>query len=272
MEELWFWGKIFGEENDYYITLGINYHGQFEFPQKKFYFTTNSTFSFVPLPETYEYHDKDFLNSYYKGLKGVPNTIINRYQEEVPPDDGSGNAGSNQPLDEILPDDKKVVNPDDLDKSTITAPKVEEKKENFTESLKLAYLVKNIDFDTNVVPQGAFRLIPEHELRRNQSFKGLSPDELLHLDKFLHFRPISESKRELVESDEAIFRFDLLDSIADDKVKGSWSIQLDSTKKVANIRSLLWPGYFAVHKANTNFFCGCYFGNGMKNAELPFMI
>jgi len=35
---------------------------------------------------------------------------------------------------------------------------------------------------------------------------------------------------------------------------------------------LLWPGYFAIHKANTSIFCGVYIGNGMKNAELPFMI
>lgn len=48
-------------------------------------------------------------------------------------------------------------------------------------------------------------------------------------------------------------------------------MQLDTTKTIVNLRSLLWPGYFSYHKANTNKFGGYYFGNGMKNADLPFM-
>lgn len=48
-------------------------------------------------------------------------------------------------------------------------------------------------------------------------------------------------------------------------------MQLDTTKTIVNLRSLLWNGYFAFHKANTNKFGGVYFGYGTKNSELPFM-
>ena len=92
-------------------------------------------------------------------------------------------------------------------------------------------------------------------------------------NKFLHFRPIvDEKKREYIETDVAIENFDILDSIETDTMKGSWSIQLDPTKTVCNVRSLLWPGYYCVHKANTKIFCSVYIGNGIKNSELPFMI
>ena len=34
-EALYFWGKITGEDSDYYIALGVNYKGHYEFPEKK---------------------------------------------------------------------------------------------------------------------------------------------------------------------------------------------------------------------------------------------
>lgn len=45
-----FWGKIEGISKDYYITLGLNFRGQFEFPEKKF-FWSSTDFSFALLPE-----------------------------------------------------------------------------------------------------------------------------------------------------------------------------------------------------------------------------
>ena len=35
-EELYFWGKINGEENDYFIAFGINYKNNYGFPKKYF--------------------------------------------------------------------------------------------------------------------------------------------------------------------------------------------------------------------------------------------
>ena len=38
------------------------------------------------------------------------------------------------------------------------------------------------------------------------------------------------------------------------------------------LRSFLWPGYIAYHKANTKLFGGAYFGNGLKNVDLAFYL
>jgi len=53
-----FWGKIDGIEKDYYIALGINYRGVYDFPAKTFYYSSID-FKFAPLPEIEaEYKDK----------------------------------------------------------------------------------------------------------------------------------------------------------------------------------------------------------------------
>ena len=153
------------------------------------------------------------------------------------------------------------------------APKKPEPKENFTEKLKLSYIVRQIDTDTSVIPKGAVKLTPEHQYRMNKTYKVLKPDELRNLANYIHFRPIIKEEKKLeVENSDAVFSWDILDSIDTDDVRGSWSIQLDPSKKISNVRSLLWPGYFAVHQSDSNIFGSVYFGKGKKNAELPFMI
>jgi len=80
---------------------------------------------------------------------------------------------------------------------------------------------------------------------------------------------------------ECIFNFNFLDSIDQDEIKSnlyyelkiidSWSVHLDSTKTIANVRSLLWPGYFAFHKANSKISAGVYIGFGIKNIDMAYM-
>lgn len=284
VEQLYFWGKITGETSDYYVAIGVNFTGHYEFPEKKYYYAISRTikpeqenteegapeippilaYDFKPLPETFEYHDLDFKKNYLKPLTGDPRKIIKVYkvpeEEQEGQNEGEGEEGENPNADPDASEDEN-------------AKVKEEPKENFTEELKLSYMIRQIDYDTSIIPEGALRLIPEHELRINKTFKGLKPEELKNKNKFLHFRPIlDEKKREYIETDDAIEHFDVLDSIETDVMKGSWSIQLDPTKTICNVRSLLWPGYYAVHKANTKTYCSIYIGNGIKNSELAFMI
>ena len=159
-----------------------------------------------------------------------------------------------------------------------------EKKLNFTELDRLSFIIRIIDYETSIFPQGAFKLIPIHELRRNENFKGLKKEELKDITKYSHFRKPSQLDKIMnIEKEEAIFRTDILDDLNKDSFKSkcifliiiildTWTFQLDSTKSIVNIRSILWPGYFAYHKAETNMYGCVYIGTGVKNAELPFMI
>lgn len=75
-----------------------------------------------------------------------------------------------------------------------------------------------------------------------------------------------------MERDDSVFRHDFLDVIDNDQIKGSWTLHLDTTGSVANIRNLLWPGFYAYHKVGTTLFGNFYFGDGRKNHDLPFML
>ena len=73
-----------------------------------------------------------------------------------------------------------------------------------------------------------------------------------------------------VDKDRLITKGDA-NNIADDPIKDSWTLHLDSTRTTCSLRNLIWPGYFAYHKANTDEFGGVYIGYGIKNIDIPFM-
>jgi len=59
--ELLFWGKVTGIKAGYYIAMGLTYEGQFEFPNKKFYYCVSSDYTFKEMPDLNDQH-KDFVN------------------------------------------------------------------------------------------------------------------------------------------------------------------------------------------------------------------
>lgn len=67
-DQILFWGKIEGLTKDYYIAVALKFKDQFEFPMKKFYWSSNN-FIFKELPEIDpEYKDKvDEFRQYFTG-------------------------------------------------------------------------------------------------------------------------------------------------------------------------------------------------------------
>jgi radial spoke head protein 9 len=55
---------------------------------------------------------------------------------------------------------------------------------DFTELDRLAYIVRAIDHETAVVPRGAFKLTPEHELTRNYNSRGVTRNTATKLENF----------------------------------------------------------------------------------------
>jgi hypothetical protein len=86
----------------------------------------------------------------------------------------------------------------------------------------LSFVVRQIDHDTCVFPEGAYKMLPIHEVRRNENFHGLNPSDLIKLSKFQHFRNvITKEKIELIEKDDVIFMFNFYDSLDQDPVKSN---------------------------------------------------
>ena len=75
-----------------------------------------------------------------------------------------------------------------------------------------------------------------------------------------------------LDADSAVLSTNILDEIDRDIPVGCWSTQLNSSKTVVIVKSLLWPGYFSYCDVNGTSFGGVYMGDGVKNSDLPFLL
>ena len=75
-----------------------------------------------------------------------------------------------------------------------------------------------------------------------------------------------------IECDKALERSDFLDSVDQDCIKDSWSLQADESKTEVTVRSMVWPGYIGYHRANSHVFGGVYMGTGVRCEDFPFLL
>lgn len=246
-EEVYLWGRVTGVLKDYYIALTLNFHGHPEFPLKRFFWTNNQIWTFAELPEvgTTEVKLAEQFNGYFSGEHDKILVEVGRQKKRE--------FARDEDDDEPIPEDPR--------------PK------NFTELERLSVVVRCIESDCQLVPEGAFILTPARELGCNPLFKGLSRLQLRDLANYAHFRPVkSLEKRELMDRGVTPDVTNFLDSVEKDMPKGCWKLQLDASKTQVSIRSLYWPGYIAFAVADTSTFGGFYAGDGVKNRDLPFML
>ena len=55
-------------------------------------------------------------------------------------------------------------------------------------------------------------------------------------------------------------------------LRGVWSLRVDPGRGLAELRSLKWPGYFGYHLVATPKYGAVYFGDGIENSSLQFMV
>jgi len=235
---IYFWGKVFGKEGDYYVAYGLR-ATEFEFPQKKFYFA-GDTFVFAELPLITEAEASEIIGlCMERQFEGKPDAPLKPATE--------AGEGATEGADE----NAKVL----------------------TEQDHLAQIVQEIDFDTAVVPKGAYSISEEHQVVSSIDFKGLSNMEAASLSSYLHFRPaISIAKLRALARDDVQFYSNFLDPLEEDLPIGCWAIRNEPSTTLVSVRSLNWPGYVAFHVPGTPKFGSCYFGYAQKNRDLPFLL
>jgi hypothetical protein len=117
-------------------------------------------------------------------------------------------------------------------------------------------------------------LTDQHEIRRNNAFKGLPINDAVMPDCYMFFRACQDHlKLAGLEKDECVFRNDFLDEASNQKTRGALSALKVSTKaNIALIRNHVWPGFATYHVANTKTHGNFYFGEGQKNLDLSFQL
>lgn len=88
---------------------------------------------------------------------------------------------------------KCLINEESGSEQLVIPPK------NFTELDRLATVVHSIEENCQLVPLGAVKLLPTHELIQNPAFRGLKIDEASKPENYLHFRvPHSKEKKLII--------------------------------------------------------------------------
>lgn len=238
--KLQFWGKVMGVENDYLVAVYLLPTDGF--PIKKYYYCTSGDFVLRQLPE---------LNDEYARLAAA---VPGRFKGDPSlPLDGKGDDEEAPPAEEEGAVVKEV--------------------ERFRELHRLSYAVRRIDHDCALVPQGALLVDASHKVSVNRAFEGLSFASAAELRAYYHFRrPENAQALAALERPGMVRPADFLDGLVRDRPVGVWTASLAEGGALALVRCAFWPGYAFVHVVGSAEFGGAYFGNGLPNADIAFMM
>ena len=68
------------------------------------------------------------------------------------------------------------------------------------------------------------------------------------MNNYVHFRPPMNKERvELNRRNDGIYNNDFLDNASEDLPQGVWTVITPQSKRVALLRSKLWPGFYSFH-------------------------
>lgn len=234
--KVYFWGKIFGVKDDYFIAQGT-YKDEFG-GRKTFYSKDCIRWGLLP-PATQAMRTQSKLA---KGrFTGDP---AYEYEHTTTKKVGEGEEATEE-------------------EETIT----------IKEEDRLSSIIAEIDGDVRIVPRASFIKTPTGEVVCNRSFEGLSVAESSKLCNYMHFRePTVLNQKSLLQRANLDKAIDFMDNLEEDIPRGSWALQFERGSGLVVLRSLLWPGYVFYHVPGTRCLGSVYFGNGEKNLDLPFML
>ncbi|XP_012283732.1 radial spoke head protein 9 homolog [Orussus abietinus] len=237
----YYWGRIDGIENDYYIAYG--YEKDCLNGQVYFYSINCVDWFLMPKPnECGQFLAPLAINKF----QGDTSIVTNVYKANPP-------FPANQDPKTVY---KKGVIPREL------------KEED-----RLSAIVELINTDAMVVPRGGWFKSPNGDIIENPGFEGLSQSECLYLKSFQHARlPQQKWNTNLLTRPDYNYSFDFLDTIDTDVPEGCWNLQFYLGGRLAVLCSLYWPGMAFYHKIDSPHYGSLYIGNGKKNMDVPFML
>lgn len=108
---------------------------------------------------------------------------------------------------------------------------------------------------------------------QNTYFTGLSYQTALEPRAYLHLRrPEGLQGIALLKKPGIIKSGDFLDCIDKDLPAGVWTVGVNSNGTTAHVRNVFWEGYHFYTIVGTPEYGGAYFGIGVPNYDIAFML
>jgi len=231
---VFFWGKLLGVKGDYLIAKGI----EESYTTKKFFYCQDGvSWSQLPgvTPEMSESVAK--VSSHGLQLSGDISTSL-----EIPADPIPEGA---EPPEE--PEEPKFV----------------------TEIERVAVMVETIESECAMCPAGALMKKADHSVVDSPTYGGLSYGKAISTASYVF---MNVPKSVSVLSDALSASTDFLQSCSDIVPSGALTCKFDEATNVVTWRSLLYPGFMAYAPVGSTAFGYCYFGDGLKNMDIAFML
>ncbi len=145
--------------------------------------------------------------------------------------------------------------------------------EIFREKNRLLYVIKSIDHDCAIIPRGSYIVDATKKVIANTYYGGLSYGSAAESRSYLHFRkPESLTGLAMLKRPGIIKSGDFLDCIDKDVPTAIWAIQSNSNATATYVRNLYWEGYGFYSVLNTPEYGSAYFGYGLPNYDIAFML
>ena len=142
-----------------------------------------------------------------------------------------------------------------------------------TELDRLSWTISKVNDECYIVPQNSVILTSSKIIQKNKNFETLSRNNANKLDSYLHFRtprdPYSVSK---YRKAAAMNDTDFLDPITSDLPSGCWRLQSKKAGLEVSIKNLLWHGFEFKYNVGDSQYAQAYFGQGIRQNDLIFMI
>lgn len=234
--KIYFWGRIFGVEKDYYISYG---YVKDALLGRIYYYSTNCIdWGLLPQPTDSAKLLTPLCTSKFQG---DPSLVIDILLEK----------------DEIA----------------LGTPLKEPQVRRLKEEDRLSATVHSITYEAVALPRGALFKRPDGVVVENRSFEGLNNLEAQEIKCFLHYRiPTQKWNTNLLTRYDYNYAMDFLDPCDTDIPQGCFSLQISLGGILAVFKSLYWPGCICYHYIGTPKYGFVYFGHGKKNLDVPFML
>lgn len=286
LERVHLWGRIAAHQRDYYIAVGYPEDSAATVHTPATLFVSQSLTKWAQLPAVSE-PDAQRCRSLTGAFVGDLGYEY-RFREEVMAWEGERPKRYDEDGEEIESESEEEEEEEEAEAASEDGgagdplggrfkpvPKRKPRRRRYavTEEVRLAHTVSRISEDCSVVPRGAFAIDQADRVRPNTAFEGLSGRDAMNLSFYLHLRkPKVVPKKTLHERYNANLVYDFLDRLDEDEPRGQWAVRAARNGARVEIRSLLWPGYFAWHAPGTQEFGGVYNGTGQIASDMGFMI